>query len=1276
MYLFFKKITNELEHCFYIDSSKESTPDKELILKKILSDGFLFKDIHTKSTIDSKHKKVIEIGPRLSFTTAFSTNAVAVCHASGLNHILRIEKSKRYAVSKNTNDSEFIKKYCDRMTESHYKKPLETFDTNIEPEKTYTIPLLEEGINALKKINKELGLGMDEWDEKFYYNLFVKDFKRNPTNVECFQLGQANSEHSRHWFFNGKLIIDNKEIPETLFNIVRAPLKANKNNSTIAFKDNSSAIRGNNITTIIPRTPGKLSGLEKNKFDYDITFTAETHNFPSGVAPFPGAETGTGGRIRDGHATGKGSLIVAGTAGYCVGNLNIPKYNLPWEDKSDYPDNLATPLKILIQASDGASDYGNKFGEPVIQGFTRSFGILMPDGERREWIKPIMFTGGVGQIDKQHTEKEVAEKGMIVIQIGGPAYRIGIGGGAASSMIQGENLAELDFNAVQRGDAEMEQKTNRVIRACVEMGELNPIMSIHDQGAGGPCNVLTELVEPAGGKIEIRNINIGDKTLSVLEIWGAEYQERDALLIKPDRIKEFGEICKREKVEYEHLGEITGDGHIVVHDTKDNSNPVNLKLSKILGEIPQKTFRDSTIPLSLKKIELSDKFNFKDILTNVLSLVSVGSKRFLTNKVDRSVTGLIVRQQCCGPAQLTVSDVAVIAQSHFSNSGAAIAIGEQPIKMLIDPCAGARMSVGEALTNIVWAKIGSLENIKCSANWMLAAKLSGEGSVLYRAARAMSDLMINLGIAVDGGKDSLSMAVRVEEEIVKSPNELTISAYADVPDIKKIITPDIKKPGQSELWLIDIGTGKNRTGGSALAHSLKQLGNESPDVDDFKILKKSFFAIQQMITEDTILSGHDRSDGGLITTILEMVFAGNCGIDISLKLQKSDVLPYYFNEELGFVVEVGLNNKEKFKKTVEKYNLEKITSFIGKTIVNEKIKITNNADEILNEDMPDIRQIWEETSHQLNRLQTREEQALEEKKNIYKIKNPQYKVSFSPEQTPQDILNKDNKIKIAILREEGSNGDREMSSAFYSAGFEPWDVTTYDLLNGKVNLDEFRGIAFVGGFSYADVLGSAKGWASTILFNNKLKSMFDTFYSRKDTFSLGVCNGCQLMSLLGWIPFKNVKDNDQLRFIKNNSDRFESRWSTVKISKSPSIMLKGMENSILGIWVAHTEGRLSFSDNNLLKGIIDKKMTPISYVDDEGKSTEKYPFNPNGSPKGITAICSEDGRHLAMMPHPERTFLKWQWSWMPEKMKREIKVSPWLKMFQNAREWCEKNETH
>ncbi len=1326
----------ETEYCFNIEVTSPLTKQELKILRWLLAETFEPENFSEESFLTRNSELgtrncILEVGPRMNFTTAWSTNVVSVCHACGLHKITRIERSRRYKLifkervrrfedsrgrEKNvkslkpltpgTLDS-FLNLIHDRMTECPYPEPLTTFETGIKPEPVFIVPLIEKGKDALRKINTEIGLGLDEWDIDYYYNLFVKNIGRNPTNVECFDLGQSNSEHSRHWFFKGRLIIDGKEMPHTLMDIIRLPLRTNPGNSVIAFKDNSSAIRGYDIRTIILEHPDKPSRFKDSRLNYHIIFTAETHNFPTGVAPFPGAETGTGGRIRDVHATGKGSLVIAGTAAYCVGNLQILGYHLPWEDPSfEYPPNLASPLQIEIEASNGASDYGNKFGEPVIQGFTRSFGMRLPGKERREWIKPIMFTGGIGQIDGRHIDKKEPERGMLVVKIGGPAYRIGIGGGSASSMIQGENIAELDFSAVQRGDAEMEQKVNRVIRACVEMGNENPVISIHDQGAGGNCNVVKEIIYPAGAKIEIRNILLGDNTLSILEIWGAEYQENDALLTEPDRIEMFLEICKREKVPCSVIGEITGDGYVLLYDEIDKSTPVNLDLSRVLGEMPQKTFNIERIKPKLKPLRLPKSITVRDALERALHLVSVGSKRFLTNKVDRSVTGLIAQQQCVGPLQLTLSNVAVVSQSHFGLTGAAISIGEQPIKGLISPQSMARMSLGEAITNIVWAKISALEDIKCSGNWMWAAKLPGEGSRLYDAAVALRDILLDLGIAIDGGKDSLSMAAMIidssgKTEIVKAPGTIVISAYATCPDITKVITPDIKRPDESRLLFIDLGEGKNRLGGSALAQCYKQIGDESPDVDNPQLLKNAFNAVQHLIEKGLILSGHDRSDGGLIVTLLEMAFGGNCGLEVNInnaerRLQNAgyskirnpkSAIPLLFSEEIGLLIEYLPKNENRIKGIL---NNKKIPyQIIGNTIKEKEILISIDGKITLKEDMRILRAVWEETSYQLDRLQANPECVEEERKVNFDRKGPQYVLTFSPKNPPLPPVDPsvsplakggikrgvgglpDIVPKVVVIREEGSNGDREMTSAFYQAKFEVWDVTMTDLLNGKIDLDEFRGIAFVGGFSYADVLDSAKGWAGAIRFNKRLYKQFQKFYERPDTFSLGVCNGCQLMALLGWVPWKGIPDKIQPRFIQNKSGRFESRFSTVQILPSPSIMLKGMEGSTLGIWIAHGEGRLYFSEKDMLQEVIEKNLAPIRFVDDNGEFTETYPFNPNGSPSGITALCSPDGRHLAMMPHPERTFLKWQWAYMPEDWKRNLKASPWLKMFQNAREWCE-----
>ena len=1280
----------ETEFCFTAAATEPLTTDESRLLNWLLAETFEPKQFSDATFFNSQsaignRQLILEVGPRMNFTTAWSTNAVSVCHACGLKKITRLERSRRYKITVNdTADlneiqrTAFLALVHDRMTECLYPKPLTTFETGIKPEPLRIIPLMEEGRPALEKLNREMGLGLDDWDLNYYTNLFVQDIKRNPTNVECFDLSQSNSEHSRHWFFRGKLIVDGQEINENLMKIVKATYDANKNNSVIAFSDNSSAIKGYDIATIIPETVGNPSAFRETKRTYHITFTAETHNFPSGVAPFPGAETGTGGRIRDVQATGIGGLVVAGTAAYCVGNLRIPGYVLPWEDATfTYPNNLASPLQIEVEASNGASDYGNKFGEPLIQGFTRSFGLRLPGGERREWLKPIMFSAGVGQMDSRHTDKTEARKDMLVVKVGGPAYRIGMGGGAASSMIQGENVAELDFNAVQRGDAEMEQKMNRVIRACVELGSKNPIQSIHDQGAGGNCNVVKELVHPAGAKIDIRNIQVGDNTLSVLEIWGAEYQEQNALLLKPEHESLFRSLCDREKVPVAIIGTITGNGYIVLHDRQDNSEPENLELAKVLGDMPQKVFRLDRKKTTLAPLDLPRDLTIRIALDRVLRLISVGSKRFLTNKVDRSVTGLIARQQCAGPLQLTVSDVAVIAQSHFGTTGAAISIGEQPIKELIDPAAMARMSVAEALTNIVWAQVSSLEDVRCSGNWMWAPKLPGEGARLYDAAIAMRDMMVSLGIAIDGGKDSLSMAAKVtnpdgSHETVKSPGTLVISAYVTCPDITKTITPDLKAPGRSQLLFIDLAEGKNRLGGSALAQVFNQLGNESPDSDDPDLLKRAFNAVQKLIKKGLILSGHDRSDGGLITTLLEMAFAGNCGISVNLPseiTQGKDAFSVLFAEEAGLVIEYLPENESAICQILNKAEVPNVA--IGKTTADKRIKASISWKNVLDEDMRVLRDIWEETSHHLDLMQRNPDSIREERRNIYDRKGPVFAVPYTPHPTDSALLNQKNKPRIAVIREEGSNGDREMSSAFHLAGFEPWDVTVTDLLESRITLEQFRGIVFVGGFSYADVLDSAKGWAASLRFNKKVWDQLETFYHRPDTFSLGVCNGCQLMALLGWVPWRGIADDLQPRFIHNQSGRFESRFSTVKILKSPSIMLTGMENAVLGIWVAHGEGLAYFPDKKMFDEC-ERALAPIRYVDDGSQITQSYPFNPNGSPSGIAGLCSPDGRHLAMMPHPERVVLNWQWGWMPEDLKRSLAASPWLKMFQNARAWCDK----
>lgn len=1303
-------VTIKTEQCFNVALSSVLLDEKLEVLKWLLRETFEPDQLQAESSLEIHESaggsflSLVEVGPRLSFTTAWSANAVSICKACGLPEVTRIERSRRYLLCTNANypslDTNQLDAFAalihDRMTECVYPSKLISFRTHVVPEAVFQVPVMEKGREALEAINKQMGLAFDEFDLEYYTNLFLNDIGRNPTNVELFDIAQSNSEHSRHWFFKGELVIDGEVVPHSLMDLVKETLRRNPNNSVIGFNDNSSAIRGFPVRVLRPEIAGWPSSLEMFDRQFDLLFTAETHNFPCAVAPFPGAETGAGGRIRDTHATGTGSLIVASTAGYCVGNLQLEDAFAPWEDPGFvYPNNLAPPLQILIDASDGASDYGNKFGEPLIQGFTRTFGMALPGGERREWLKPIMFSGGIGQIDHEHVEKGEPEVGMLVVKIGGPAYRIGMGGGAASSMVSGQNDAELDFNAVQRGDAEMAQKLYRVIRACVEMGGNNPIISIHDQGAGGNCNVVKEIIYPKGAEVDIRSIVVGDNTLSVLEIWGAEYQEQDALLVRPESEHLLRAVCARERVSMAVIGKISGSGKIILLDSlaiehaAANGLPppypaVDLDLEKVLGDMPRKRFEFKRTQAVSEPLDFAPGLTIMDALKRVLHLPSVCSKRFLTTKVDRCVTGLVAQQQTVGPLQLTLADVAVIAQSYTGISGGACAIGEQPIKGLLNPKAMARLAIGESLTNLVWAKVTALEDVKASGNWMYAAKLDAEGACMYDAAVALRDAMIELKIAVDGGKDSLSMAAQAGGELVKAPGELVISVYATCPDITKTVTPDLKLGDNGVLLHIDMAGGKRRLGGSALAQVFDQIGNVCPDLDDASYLGKVFNAIQRLLEKKAISAGHDISDGGIIVALLEMAFAGNCGLCVDLLSSPSTrtsnlaTLETLFSEELGLIIEI--ENSKQAEVVAELGSAGVSCTVIGHVTTSPVVHVLVDGHECINASTLELRDEWEETSFTLEKLQRLESCVDAEQHGLKARVVPNWSLPFTPTKTSEKLLNSGNKPKVAIIREEGSNGDREMSAMVYSAGFEPWDVTMSDLLMERINLQSFRGIVFVGGFSYADVLDSGKGWAASIRFNDALLQQFQEFYRRPDTFSLGVCNGCQLMALLGWIPGVDASkplgesdDKSQPRFIHNESGRFECRFSSVRIEESPAIMFEGMSGLTTGIWVAHGEGRAFFPDQTILDKVLDLNLAPVRYCDDSGETTEKYPFNPNGSPLGIAAVCSPDGRHLAMMPHPERCYLMWQYPWYPRDWSHlnSAGPSPWLRMFQNARDWCE-----
>ncbi|XP_036624711.1 phosphoribosylformylglycinamidine synthase [Trichosurus vulpecula] len=1298
----------ETELCYNVNWTAESLPSPQETKKLEWLFGCPLEsgDVARESwLLPGPNDLLLEVGPRLNFSSPASTNIVSVCWAAGLRAVDRVETTRRYRLTFTSAPSAEEKAIAlatihDQMTEQCFPKPIQSFPTGNPPTScSGLIDILAEGRTALEKANKELGLAMDSWDLDFYTRRF-QELKRNPSIVEAFDLAQSNSEHSRHWFFKGRLWVDGKELEHSLFDAIMSTQATSNPNNVIKFCDNSSAIQGQEVELLCPEDPSRSSRFREQTGIKHVIFTAETHNFPTGVAPFSGATTGTGGRIRDVQCAGQGAHVVAGTAGYCFGNLHIPGYSLPWEDPNfQYPRNFAHPLEVAVEASNGASDYGNKFGEPILAGFARSLGLCLPDGQRREWIKPIMFTGGIGSINAEHVKKEAPEQGMEVVKVGGPVYRIGLGGGAASSIqVQGDNASDLDFGAVQRGDPEMEQKVNRVIRACVEAPGGNPICSIHDQGAGGNGNVLKELSDPAGARIYTSRFQLGDPTVNALEIWGAEYQESNALLMRSSHRDFMNQVCSRERCPVCYVGTITGDGRIVLvedrkclvgkQDRGDGpsalpSTPVDLKLDWVLGKMPRKDFFLERIPCVLQPLVLPPGLSVLQALDRVLRLPAVASKRYLTNKVDRSVGGLVAQQQCVGPLHTPLADVAVVALSHGELVGAATALGEQPIKSLLDPGAAARLAVAEALTNLVFAQITDLRDVKCSGNWMWPAKLPGDGVTLVDACVAMVAVMRALGVAVDGGKDSLSMAARVGNETVRAPGSLVISAYAVCPDIMATVTPDLKNPGgQGHLLYVPLSPGQHRLGGTALAQCFSQLGTEPPDLDVPENLVWAFNVTQGLLKDHLLSSGHDVSDGGLITCILEMAFAGNCGIEVDLPFPGADVLPVLFAEELGLVLEVRERDVAQVQNRYQDAGLSCFS--IGCAAgdgPHARVRVAVNGTVVLEETVGQLRALWEETSFQLERLQAEPSCVNEEEAGLRERKGPCYSLPPFPVETSVPREPGGPAPRVAVLREEGSNGDREMADAFHMAGFEVWDMTMQDLCSGAIGLDTFQGVAFVGGFSYADVLGSAKGWAAAVTFNVCASTELQRFRRRTDTFSLGVCNGCQLLALLGWVggdPNEDEKDptpntsptQPGLLLRSNISGRFESRWATVRVGPGPALMLRGMEGGILPIWSAHGEGYMAFSSPGLQAQLEAKGLIPLHWVDDDGNPTDHYPLNPNGSPGGVAGVCSQDGRHLALMPHPERTVRPWQWAWRPPPFD-SLSTSPWLQLFTNARRWCQ-----
>jgi len=1187
--------------------------------------------------IEQDYVKGFFIGPRKEMITPWSTNAVEITQNMGVDGIERIEVFEKVE----NEDTDF-----DPMLQQLYKGLNEA---------VFEIPNVVEPIRNVEDIqtfNNDEGLALSD-DEIEYLENISEKIGRQLTDSEIYGFAQINSEHCRHKIFNGTFIIDGEEKQESLFALIKKTSEKNPENLVSAYKDNVAFIVGPNIEQFAPKTHDKADFFEIKDIQSVLSLKAETHNFPTTVEPFNGASTGSGGEIRDRLAGGKASWPLAGTAVYMTSYTRKDK-SKDWENNIEAREWLyQTPEEILIKASDGASDFGNKFGQPLINGSLLTF-EHEEGGKTYGYDKVIMLAGGVGFAKASDALKDTPEEGDIIVVLGGDNYRIGMGGGAVSSVATGEFGNAIELNAVQRANPEMQKRVANAIRAMAE-SQHNPIVSIHDHGAGGHLNSLSELVEETGALINVNKLPIGDPTLSVKEILGNESQERMGLVIKKKHFEILERVAKRERSPIYNVGDVTKD-HKLVFKTDASECPIDLELDYLFGKPPKTVLIDDNIEPDFEDVSY-DVNRFESYLTDVLQIEAVACKDWLTNKVDRSVSGKVALQQCTGPVQLPLNNLGIMALDYQGEKGIATAIGHAPVTGLIDPEAGSRLAVAEALTNLIWAPLkGQLKGVSLSANWMWPAKNKGENARLYNAVKALSDFAIELGVNVPTGKDSLSMTQKYPDgKVVYSPGTVIVSAVGEVTDIRKSITPTLKRKAGTKIIYIDFSDSAFELGGSSFAQTSNILGKKFPDVCDSSYFATAFNAIQKLVFENKILAGHDISAGGLITTLLEMNFS-NCdfGMDINLDcFGESDLIKTMFSENPGIVIQV--DNEDEVAGILKKNKIK--YQVLGSVIPEFIIRLQKGGKKhVLN--IERLRDVWFETSYMLDKVQSGEGHAHCRFKN-YKRQDLgfQFKKGFTGKASAYGIeLSRRVKsgVKAAIIREKGVNGDREMAFALHLAGFDVKDVHMTDLIAGREDLTDVNMIVFVGGFSNSDVLGSAKGWAGAFLYNAKAKRALEHFYAREDTLSLGICNGCQLMVELGLIYPKHP---EQLKMLHNDSGKFESNFVNVEIHETNSIMLKSLVGSRLGVWVAHGEGKFSFPYYK------DKYNLAITY------SYDTYPGNPNGSDWSTAGICSNDGRHLAMMPHLERSFYPWQWPYYP--VDRYDEVTPWIEAFVNARKWVE-----
>lgn len=1259
---------------FLIKISSDLTKEQ---LKRLL--WFLADDkiSETPFLCDVNGKKVVEIGPPPDYATSNSTNLTQIFHNMGIPQVVRAEEFKRVLVPE-AQVRQYVKDNKKDWTERWYKKPLQDFRRRRKPGPVVYLPLIEAGKQPLVDFNGKHQLGFDEWMIDWTYEMCLEE-KINPSDVSLYNLGQMLSSHCRHWEFNGAVWIDDEPMDHSMFQLIKAPLAEKRGNSLVGFHDNSSAIRGYEVNYLMPERPGECSSFVVRKVLIHPTNTAETHNAPSGVEAYNGAGTGDIGMERDLQMIGRGGLVFYNSGGYCWPHLLLPDYQLPWEERpKKFKD--PHPKDMVIETFRGYILSADENGFPCLGGFTRSLEMQMPDGRREAFYKPILYTMGSGAVFDENVERLPPEIGDEQDRIGGPIYPTGVGGGSFSSQADGALRKANATKAVQRVDPEMGRKNICVTTLLAEKRGDNPCKGGHDQGAGGiGCN-STEAAEPLGVEADIDQVSQGVENLPYWVRFSAEFQESNLLTVSPDRVAEVEKICRRERLPIDRFGKYTGTGRMVVKSSKTGQTLIDHRLEKILGKLPQREYHFTTreeklLPLDLPPMSIAEATKL------IFSNVAVGSKGFLTNMMDRSVKGRTISQQCQGPMQIPIGDAAIFALSHDSPCGMTSALGENSLKLMLNSEAGIRSIYAEMLSNMVGVCLSSLADIKCSVNWMWAINFLGEGAALYRAVEALSQMSREFGrlceeqgmAQPDGGKDSLFMS-KLIEEIIKSFRQCVIGGYCTVPDLSLFVTPDIKKPGRSKLMYLNPSPGKYRLGGSALAYCNKQLGNVSPDIDDIWTFFQCLRAIQELVRSRQILSLHDRSDGGLITTAAEMIMARNCGFDLKLPDKDGnceDPLHMLMAEEAGWICEYLPEQESRIISLLEYLRVPH--HILGRTTVEKYARIHHQGKVVFEERTPTLRGWWEETSHQIERVIRKKKCADERYKRSLDREAPAFRLTYEPKPTAPEIMVRRKKVRAAILREEGSNGDREMAEIAYMAGMDPKDVHTTDLVERITTLDPFQVLLPVGGFANRDAGKHGKGWAATIRFNGYAAATTNRFRDRKNTCSYNPCNAKQAFLYLGWAPFPDEPEKNWPRMKKNISGEFEHNWIGVVFPKSKSVAFRGMEGTFTGIWTAHGAGRLWFRDPSFYQRVIDEGLATMFYADDQGNPTELFPWNPNGSPLGIAGICSPDGRHTYTMPHAERVLRPQTGAWLPEGMQKDLKVSYFLQVFQNLREFAEQN---